>query len=239
MYSGDIPPTKPAHGVIATRPATSPDAAPSVVACPVRSRSTTSQPSIPAAAAMCVFTSAWRGEAVRAERGTGVEAEPPEPEDAGADERQRQRMCGGIGCCGQPASLAEHEHRGERGDPGVDVHDRATGEVERTRRNSQPAGENTQCATGAYTRIAHSPRNQHPGRPNRMRSAIAPVISAGVITANIIWYATERERRDREASEARRCRPSPRRAASEVEVADEVARAAERERVHDRRPRAR
>ena len=54
-----MPPTKPAHGVIATNPATRPEAAPSVVAWPVRRRSTTNQPSIAVAAAICVFTSAW------------------------------------------------------------------------------------------------------------------------------------------------------------------------------------
>ncbi len=37
---GDMPPTNPAHGVMATRPATAPDAAPSVVAVPSLSRST-------------------------------------------------------------------------------------------------------------------------------------------------------------------------------------------------------
>src|SRR5262249_61674491 len=54
--------------------------------------------------------------------------------------------------------------------------------------NNQPAGENTQCAIGAYTRIAHRPMN-HAHAENFMRSAIAPVISAGVMMANIIWNA--------------------------------------------------
>ena len=56
------------------------------------------------------------------------------------------------------------------------------------RRNSHPAGENTQCATGVYTSSAHSPTNQNQAE-NFMRSAIAPVISAGVMIANIIWNA--------------------------------------------------
>ena len=53
-----------------------------------------------------------------------------------------------------------------------------------------------------------------------MRSAMAPVISAGVMMANIIWNAENDERRDRSAAEAgRRGRVrsvKPR----EVEVAD-------------------
>ena len=56
------------------------------------------------------------------------------------------------------------------------------------RSNSQPDGANTQCATGAYTSTSQSPRN-HAHAPKRIRSAIAPVISAGVMTANINWYA--------------------------------------------------
>ncbi|GIU88981.1 MAG: hypothetical protein KatS3mg010_2129 [Acidimicrobiia bacterium] len=56
------------------------------------------------------------------------------------------------------------------------------------RSNNQPEGENTQCATGEYTITDHRPRN-HTHAANRIRSAIAPVMSAGVMTANIIWYA--------------------------------------------------
>jgi hypothetical protein len=52
--------------------------------------------------------------------------------------------------------------------------------------NSQPVGLNTQWATGAYTSTNHSPRNATQPA-NFMRSAVAPVMSAGVITANIIW----------------------------------------------------
>src|SRR3954465_1833364 len=67
---GEVPPTNPEHGVIATSPATAPDAAPSVVALPSLMRSTTSQPSMAAAAAKCVFMNA--GAAVR----LGAKAEP-------------------------------------------------------------------------------------------------------------------------------------------------------------------
>lgn len=53
------PATNPAHGVMATSPATAPDAAPIVVARPLRSRSTISQPSIAADGARNVFMMAW------------------------------------------------------------------------------------------------------------------------------------------------------------------------------------
>ena len=56
------------------------------------------------------------------------------------------------------------------------------------RLNSQPAGEKTQCAIGAYTRIDHN-RTKPTHAENRMRSAMAPVIRAGVMIANMSWNA--------------------------------------------------
>src|SRR6476469_7944879 len=50
--------TQPAHGVIATRPATAPDAAPSAVDVPERIFSAISQPSIAVAVAVFVLTQA-------------------------------------------------------------------------------------------------------------------------------------------------------------------------------------
>ena len=66
--------------------------------------------------------------------------------------------------------------------------DGAAGEVEGAATGQPPAGENTQWATGVYTISAHSPTNQNHAE-NFMRSAMAPVTSAGVITANISWNA--------------------------------------------------
>ena len=185
MASGASPPTKPAHGVIATRPATAPDAAPRVVAWPVRIRSTTSQPSIPAAAASWVFMKAC------AARPFAPSADP-----ALKPNQPNQRMpvpmsvsgseCGGIACFGQPRRLPNTSTTASAAMPALMWTTVPPAKSRAPRRNSQPLGENTQCATGEYTRIAHSPRN-HTHAENRMRSAIAPVISAGVITANISW----------------------------------------------------
>ena len=51
---------------------------------------------------------------------------------------------------------------------------------------SQPPAPQTQCASGSYTKVAHRRLNST-NALNRLRSAKAPVINAGVITANIIW----------------------------------------------------
>src|SRR5919197_3693853 len=56
-------------------------------------------------------------------------------------------------------------------------------------RFSQPKPSNTQCATGAYTTIDHTATNATKA-PNFQRSAVEPVISAGVMIANVNWNAT-------------------------------------------------
>src|SRR6266536_185272 len=56
--------------------------------------------------------------------------------------------------------------------------------------NSQPVGENTQWATGAYTKIAQSVIAATKP-PNLSRSAVEPVISAGVMIANMSWKLTK------------------------------------------------
>ena len=140
---GDMPPTKPAHGVIATRPATAPDAAPRIVALPECSRSTTSQPSIAAAAARCVFTSACTASPSAASAEPALNPNQPNhrmpvPISVSGSE------CGGIGVPRPAPPPTDHQHDRQRGDARVDVHDRAAREVERaaarepTRRREHP-----------------------------------------------------------------------------------------------------
>ena len=54
------------------------------------------------------------------------------------------------------------------------------------RLRSQPPVPHTQCASGSYTKVAHR-RMKTMNVENFLRSANAPVIRAGVMTANIIW----------------------------------------------------
>jgi hypothetical protein len=49
--------------------------------------------------------------------------------------------------------------------------------------------ENTQCATGKYTTVAHSAANTSHGT-KRIRSDTEPEIRATVMIANIAWNAT-------------------------------------------------
>ena len=127
---GASPPTKPAHGVIATRPATAPDAAPSVVAWPDFSRSTISQRDHRRRRRDERVEEGLRGHEVGGERRTRVEAEPTEPQDAGTQQRERQGVRWHR-VLRPAASLPEQDHQRERTGSRVDVDDRATGEVER------------------------------------------------------------------------------------------------------------
>ena len=72
------------------------------------------------------------GDAVGAERRAGVEPEPAEPQDPGADHRQRQ-VVRGHRLVAVTTPVADHGDDGEGGDAGVDVDRRAAREVERAR----------------------------------------------------------------------------------------------------------
>jgi hypothetical protein len=84
------------------------------------------------------------------------------------------------------AAVPDHENEGQCGHAGVDVDDGAAGEVEGAPLEQPAGGAEHPCATGAYTTMSHTPRNTIHAE-NLTRSAIAPVIRAGVMTANIIW----------------------------------------------------
>src|SRR5207244_6568738 len=55
---------------------------------------------------------------------------------------------------------------------------------------SQPPSPHTQWASGSYTSVAQS-RTNRMNAENFFRSAKAPVMSAGVMMANIIWRSEE------------------------------------------------
>ena len=76
------------------------------------------------------MTNARRGDRAGRERAAGVEAEPAEPQQPGAEQRERhvvrqQRRARIV------AALADDDRGDERGDAGVHVNDGSAGEVER------------------------------------------------------------------------------------------------------------
>src|ERR1044071_6121587 len=91
--------TKPAAGVTATRPATAPDAPPSIVGLPARIHSAAIQPRAAAAAAELVLTNAV---AASSPEETALPAlKPNQPTHSSeAPITENGRLCGGIACSG-------------------------------------------------------------------------------------------------------------------------------------------
>ena len=89
---------KPAAGVTATRPTTAPTQAPMALGLRPRSQSNAIHPSIAAAEAVFVVAKASVAVASAAERRARVEAEPAEPQHAGAEQHERQVgwRCGSL-----------------------------------------------------------------------------------------------------------------------------------------------
>ena len=102
MISDGPVPTKPAHGVMATMPATAPEAAPRVVTCLPLIFSTRSQPSMAAAGATIVLSSAWAAMALAASAEPALK--PIQPNHRMPVPRSvHGRACGGM--CSLPWPL--------------------------------------------------------------------------------------------------------------------------------------
>src|SRR5262245_2212296 len=91
-------------GVIATRPATMPDAAPSDVAFPSRMRSVSNQASIAAAVATVVVTIVEPAKPLDAPAEPALKPYQPN-HSRPAPSITNGRLCGRIGVCGQPLRL--------------------------------------------------------------------------------------------------------------------------------------
>src|ERR1700752_2563717 len=88
--------TNPAAGVIATRPATAPDAAPSTVGLPREDHSVNIQPSAAAAVAVLVVMNAWAARPLAASALPALNPNQPNHSRL-APITVNGRLCGGIG----------------------------------------------------------------------------------------------------------------------------------------------
>src|SRR5690606_33143397 len=93
--------TKPAAGVMATSPATSPDAAPSAVGLPWRIHSTAAQLTAPSPAATCVFTSASAANPFAPSADPALKPNQPN-QSRPAPSMVMVRLCGGAFRSGYP-----------------------------------------------------------------------------------------------------------------------------------------
>ena len=155
MTIAPIGPTKPQAGVIATRPATAPEAAPSIEALPLAIHSPSDPGQHRRGGGEQRVDEGQRGDAVGFEGGAGVEAEPAHPQQRGADHGQGQAVRRHRFLAVADA-LADHVGADQAGDAGVDVHHGAAGEVERALL-PQPAGLGVTVASVVASVIASGP----------------------------------------------------------------------------------
>src|SRR5215469_6497759 len=104
MTSAGMGRTKPAAGVMATRPATAPEIAPSALALPFLSHSAALQPTAAAAAAKCVATNALDASPPAARALPALNPNHP-THSRQAPMKLNTRLCGGMGCLGKPTRL--------------------------------------------------------------------------------------------------------------------------------------
>ena len=173
-------------GVIATSPATAPEATPRVVGLPSRYRSTRIQPPAAAAVAIWVFMNARA--AVPSAASSEPALKPNQPNHSRpAPSSTSGRLCGRIWSLGQPRRLPRTIASASPAEPALTWTTVPPAKSSIPRLLSQPPP-HTQWATGKYTSVAQATVNTAQA-PNLVRSAIAPLISATVMTANVSWKA--------------------------------------------------
>ncbi len=174
---------------MATRPATAPDAAPSVVALPSRIFSTNSQPSMAAAVAVLVLTKANPERVSAASSDPALNPNQPN-QSSPVPSSTKGRLCGRKLVPGQPLRRPRTRATAMAAAPAFAWTTVPPAKSSAPFLNSHPSGENTQCAIGEYT-TSDQIVTKTAKAPNFQRSAVAPVISAGVMIANMSWKATK------------------------------------------------
>src|SRR6266508_152562 len=163
---------KPQHGVIATRPATAPEDAPTMVGLPSRIHSTMIQPSSAAAVATCVLTKATAvmPSAVISEPAL----KPNQPNHSRpAPSATIGTLCGLNLSLGQPTRLPRTRASARAADPALMW-------------TAVPPAKSSAC----HCARKPPPQSQCATRPpTSARSEIEPLISDVVMMANIIWKA--------------------------------------------------
>src|SRR5215475_9736610 len=101
MSRADIGLTNPAAGVIATRPATAPDMAPSALTLRLRIHSAADQPMTAADAPKCVATNALVASEPEASALPALKPNHP-THNMHAPTKLKTTLCGGMASCGYP-----------------------------------------------------------------------------------------------------------------------------------------
>src|SRR5262249_12229883 len=101
MARAGMGPTKPAAGVMATRPATAPEIAPKALAWPLRIHSAALQLSAAAGGAKCVAMNALVASPLEARALPALKPNHP-TQSRHAPIKLSTKLCGGMGCLGKP-----------------------------------------------------------------------------------------------------------------------------------------
>src|SRR3954464_11027861 len=189
--------TEEQDGVIATRPATTPEAAPREVAWPSRIRSVASQPSAAAPVATIVVTQTSAACPLADSAEPALKPNHPN-HSRPAPAMTRVRLCGRIGSRPKPRRLPRISASARPAAPALMCTAVPPAKsmairllaIQPPTFDCAPSKANTQCATGKYTTVAQTAENTIHG-PNLARSAMAPEISATVMIANTAWKATK------------------------------------------------
>src|SRR5690606_38032991 len=181
--------TKPAAGVIATSPPIAPDMMPSTLGLPRSTHSMNIQARAAAAVAICATSIAIPAVPLAASAEPALKPNQP-THSSDAPISDSVRLCGARLSVPSPDRWPTMIAATSPATPALmcTTVPPAKSSTPALPRNPPP---HTQCVTGAYTTSDHSPMNQSMAE-NFIRSANAPTISAGVMTANVIWNTTNK-----------------------------------------------
>ena len=126
---------------------------PSTLALPRAAHSMAIQVSAALAAAQCVFGEGQARATIGRQRRARVESEPAHPQQRGTGDGQR-KVVRKDRIRAVSLALAQHDHAGETGDAGIDVHHGAAGEVEHAQRSAASHRATTPSAPSARRRTA-------------------------------------------------------------------------------------
>src|SRR5215475_9308108 len=164
MIRAGIGRTNPAAGVIATKPATAPEIAPSALALPFLNHSATLQPKAAAAAPKWVATNALEARPSAFNELPALNPNHP-THSRHAPIKLSTRLCGGIGCFGKPTRLPMYSAQTNAETPDVMC---TTVPPAKSRHGNLPPSEafsrpplpQTMWASGTYTTKNHSVINK-------------------------------------------------------------------------------
>ena len=178
-------PTNPDAGVIATSPATAPEAAPITLGFPPNAHDIATQVTSAAAAAVFVTTNAFTAVPSAARALPALKPNHPN-QSSPAPSTTSGTLCGTIGRSPNPSRLPKINAAARAATPEFMWTTVPPAKSSAPRSPSQPSFAQTQWATGAYTMVTHATTNTT-NAGNFIRSANAPMTRAGVIIANIAW----------------------------------------------------